>query len=59
MRKGEIFRAILFGMALVLAVTGNWVLLVFGAVVYQLTRVATIALERRSRKRRAALRDRG
>lgn len=59
MRKGEAFRAVLIVMALALAMTGNWGLLVIGAVIHELARVAAVALERRGQKRRLALDDRG
>lgn len=59
MRKGEIVRAALLVMALALALTGSWGLLVFGAVIYQLARVAAMTLERRSQQRRPALGDGG
>lgn len=50
MRKGEIVRAVVIAIALVMALTGNWGLLISSAVVYQTARVAVMAFERRERR---------
>lgn len=55
MRKGEIVRAFVMAVALVMALTGNWGLLISSAVIYQAARVAVVGLERRGRRRHESL----
>lgn len=47
MRKGEAVRRFVICVAVLLLVTGQWAMLLFGAVWYHLARVAVAALERR------------
>lgn len=51
MYKGELVRAVLVVLAVALAVTGNWGVLVFGAAVYRLFGVVVEALIRRGLRR--------
>ena len=51
MRKGELVRAVLVVLAVALAVTGSWGLLVFGAAAYRLIGVVVEALMRRGQRR--------
>ena len=57
MRKGELVRAVLVVLAVALAVTGNWGLLVFGALLYGLTGIAVETVIRRSRRRSPELEE--
>lgn len=59
MRKGNIVRAVMVVVALVLALTGNWPLLIFGAICYQTGRVAAVMLERRGQRHGQVLEGRG
>ena len=45
--------------ALVLALTGNWPLLIFGAICYQAGPVAALMLERRSQRHGQVVKGRG
>ena len=59
MRKGDIVRTVMVVVALVLALTGEWPLLIFGTVCYQAGRVAALTLERRSQRHSQVLEGRG
>lgn len=59
MRRGDIVRAVMVVVALVLALTGNWPLLIFGTICYQAGRVAAVTLERRSQRHGQVLEGRG